>query len=68
MAQAYSHTPFEIDARDADFCLAMRSWSSRTQRDMQELLAAGQATIATSRVLIAQADRLLVSLRGTDRF
>lgn len=62
-----AHTPLELDARDADFSCQMRMWSSRTQRDMQELLVAGEATIATSRALIAQADCLLVSLRGAGR-
>jgi hypothetical protein len=51
--------PAEIDIHDVNFARDMLSWSLQTQRDMDELVAATKKTLATSRDLMAQADRVL---------
>jgi hypothetical protein len=53
------HLPFELDARDPDFVRKVFSWSCQVQREIQELVAATERTIATSRALMAEADYLL---------
>jgi hypothetical protein len=59
MARVGSHLPFELDARDPDFFREIQLWSSQTQGDLQELLAATQQTIATTKALIAEVDRMI---------
>jgi hypothetical protein len=59
MAHIDSHLPFELDARDPDFARQCLLWSSQTRCEIQEVIASTKHTIAISRALIAEADRLL---------
>jgi hypothetical protein len=54
-----SHLPFELDARDADFARECLSWSSQTQCEIQDLIAATKRVIADTRALMAEADRMI---------
>ena len=59
MAEVNPHLPYELDSRDPNFAREMLVWSEQTRRDIREVLAGTRRTIATSRSLIAQADRIL---------
>jgi hypothetical protein len=59
MAQANRHLPFDLDPRDPNFAREMLSWSLQTRCEISELLANATETLATSRALMAQTDRLL---------
>lgn len=53
------HLPFERDARDPNFARDALVWAAQTQQDIRELVTATRHTIATTRALMAEADRLI---------
>jgi hypothetical protein len=59
MAEVNPHLPYELDSRDPNFAREMLEWSEQTRREIQEVLASTRRTIATTRVLIAEADLIL---------
>jgi hypothetical protein len=51
--------PSELRADDPEFAPKLRSWAFETQCDMNELVSKTQATINTTRALMAEVDRAL---------
>jgi hypothetical protein len=46
------------DVRDANFARDMRLWALQTSRELHELVVASRETIALTKAMIAQADRI----------
>lgn len=59
MARTHSPALLDQDVRAADLAREMASWSFEFQCEVQELLLVSKRTIATSKTLIAEADRIL---------
>lgn len=59
MAEAHQSLPVDFDVHDPDFAKRMLQWAWQVQLDMHRTVAATHETIAISRMLIADADRLL---------
>jgi hypothetical protein len=51
--------PADLDIRDPDFAGKYLSWTHQLRCDMDELIAGTRATLAESRALLQEADRLL---------
>ena len=59
MGQPHQALPLELDVCDPKFLSQMRLWAFSATYEMKEVVVATQKTIATSRALMAEADRLL---------
>ena len=59
MAVAHSHVPTNLDIRDRNFSRDMLLWAFEAQCEMTRLILASRATVAATRVMIAEADRIL---------
>ena len=53
--------PSELDIRDPGLCAQRGAWTGQMQCEMTELVARAKATIATSRELLKELDRVLAS-------
>jgi hypothetical protein len=51
--------PANLDIRDSDFPEKCLLWTHQLQSDMDELIAGTRATLAESRALLQEVDRLL---------
>jgi hypothetical protein len=60
MAQA-SCTPLDLSIHDPDFGRNMLGWASRAKCEMHELCLMTKETIAATRVMIAEADRMIAA-------
>lgn len=49
----------EVDVRDPRFPAQCMAWTNQMRSEIQEIIALTNGTIATSKALIKQADRLL---------
>lgn len=61
----YHLTPSQLDTRDPDYANKYSLWAGRTECDLAELIAATRETIASSRALIVEADRILANMTMT---
>jgi len=59
MARSQSHLPRDFDVRDPNFHCDILSWAFAMQSEIHELVLATRETIAVSRVIMADADRLI---------
>jgi hypothetical protein len=59
MTPARAKELFEIDLRSPGFARDMLYWSFQMQSEVRETVAATRVTIATSKALLLQMDRLL---------
>jgi hypothetical protein len=59
MAEANPRLPYELDSRDPNFAREMLAWSEQTRRDIGEALVGTRRSIAASKALMAQTDRIL---------
>jgi hypothetical protein len=59
LAHQNSHRIFDLDVRDPNFAHEMRLWTFQVQQEIQELVAATQEAIDTSKALIAETDQLV---------
>jgi hypothetical protein len=55
----------ELDLRDPKFAQKCLSWMGQKQREIAELVAKTEKTIAQSRTVIAEADQLLARFNGS---
>jgi hypothetical protein len=60
-AMAYAHTskPFDLDICDPDFGQQMLVWALQVQCEMHELVLNTKETIAATKAMIAEVDRML---------
>ena len=59
MAHAHQQLPIDLDVRDPRFPHDIHLWARNTQCEIQELIAVAKEAIATSKDLMAEADRIL---------
>lgn len=59
MDQAYPSKPLDLNTRDPDFDRKMLAWTFHVQCEMHELVLITKETIAATRRMIAEADRIL---------
>jgi hypothetical protein len=59
VAHHNSQRLFNLDACDVNFAREVSLWAFQVQYEIQELVAGTERSIATSKALIAEADRLL---------
>jgi hypothetical protein len=59
MVHANPRLPPDLDVRDPNFSRDMLLWAFQTQCEMNHLILASKATIAATRIMIAEADRIL---------
>lgn len=59
MARLGSYSPCELDTHDANFPRECIAWASQAQFEIAELVIASDATIAASKELMAEVDRVL---------
>ena len=59
MARLQSQLPCDFDVRDPNFHRDMLSWAFAMQSEIHELVLATRETIALSRGIMADADRLI---------
>lgn len=57
--QPYHALPLELSTDDPGFSSQMALWAFGSTHEMQDLVVATKKTIATSRALMAEADRIL---------
>jgi hypothetical protein len=57
-----AHPPLDLDSRDPDFDRKMLARASRVRCEMHELILLTKETIATTRALMAEADRMIAHL------
>ena len=54
----------ELDISDPNFPAKCMAWTVQTRSEVDELVALGRASIATSKTLLAETDRLLTRRYG----
>ena len=59
MAQAASKLLRNLDIHDPQFAHDMRLWSLQVRSEIFELVVAAEATLAASKAVIAEAERIL---------
>jgi hypothetical protein len=59
MGQVHTSTPLDLDIRDPDFGRKILAWAFQAQCEMHELFLITKGTIAATRIMIAEADRIL---------
>ena len=59
MAQLHTK-PRDLNAHDPDFHERLLAWASQAQCEMRELILITKETIATTKAIIADVDRMLV--------
>ena len=56
---AHARALLPLDIHDPNFARDMRLWALQTQSEIHDLVIASKNTIAATRVMIAEADRML---------
>lgn len=59
MAQVHTSTPLDLNVHDPNFDRKMLAWAFHVQCEMRELVLITKETVAATKVLIAEADRIL---------
>jgi hypothetical protein len=61
MGPARSAKPRDLDIYDPDFGRKMLAWASQVQCEMHELVLVTKETIVSTRIMIAEANRILAA-------